>query len=833
MAAPLTMYDPATGAPVQVDAAQAGALFREGKATFAADQDVPVLGADGKVRVIKGADAGAFFTSSEGLATGAASGQQLAEQQLQEEFGGVGGTLGAAVAGAARGASMGLSDVILTETGLVDARTLRGQQEANPLAALGGEGLGLLGAVAATGGAGGAARVVTAPTRAVMALGRGVEGAGAAFLGEGVVARAATAAAQGAVEGSLFGVGQAVSESAVKDVPLTAERILAAAGHGALLGGGLGGGVSVLGSVVRGAASKAGEVGAGLLGREAQLAGELGAAVPKGEGTVMALVDRYGREQAIKATGANLGMVERLQAMGKDIEDRVITKLLDAAPEALGKKPGTLLNAAEKAAAAERLVQKDGERIGTMLDELSAAGTKADTAKIVSEFRQKVAAETASAVSPDAQRAAKQMDDWLTSVETKVGEGDVKALWEARRELRKDIDWKKPIEAGDRYNNWKRDLYRSMGDEIEAAGGRAGPELGPDFAARWKNANSDYRASLWLEEATAKGAASEARNRMLGLSEQLGILGGLAQGGIAALPMAVGGAVVQNLVRKYGSDVAANVARAVTKGEGVHAIDQAIERLAGDKIARLVGVGKGAVEQLPQATTPTALAVERAVKGRNDEPTGTIAQRFQATKKALIDQAPARAAQAQKLAVELDQVAPGLGQATADRVQAAQDFLLSKLPQRPERPSLQPSKERQREPSFDEQQKFLRYARAVDDPLSVLDDARRGKLRPEAVEALKAVYPTIYEGLRAQVHEAVAAKGDRLSYSERVRLGLLLDLPTDPSMEPAAIRAYQQIQRQVPPPNRPVNPNAPPPPRPSPVALRVPSLATRTDSIGA
>ena len=253
MAAPLTMYDPATGAPVQVDAAQAGALFREGKATFAADQDVPIMGADGKVRVIKGADAGAFFASAEGLATGAASGQQLREQQLQEEFGGVGGTLGAAAAGVARGASMGLSDAILTGTGLVDARTLQGQQEANPLAALGGEGLGILGAVAASGGAagagrgvlGGAARVVTAPTRAVMALGRGVEGAGTAILGEGVVARAATAAAQGAVEGSLFGVGQAVSESAVKDVPLTAERILAAAGHGALLGGGLGGGVSV------------------------------------------------------------------------------------------------------------------------------------------------------------------------------------------------------------------------------------------------------------------------------------------------------------------------------------------------------------------------------------------------------------------------------------------------------------------------------------------------------------------------------------------------------------------------------------------------------------
>lgn len=840
MAAPLTMYDPQTGAPVQVDAARAGALFREGKATFAADQDVPVIGADGKIRTIKGADAGAFFTSAEGLAGGAASEGALRNQKLQEEFGGVGGQLGAALEGAARGASLGLSDAILTETGLVDARSLRGRQEANPLAAIGGEGLGLLGAVAASGGAagagrgvvGGAARVVTAPTRAVMALGRGVEGAGTAILGEGVVARAATAAAQGAVEGSLFGVGQAVSESSIKDVPLTAERILAAAGHGALLGGGLGGGVSVLGSVVRGAASKAGEVGAGLLGREAQLAGELAASVPRGEGTVMALVDRYGREQAIKATGATQAMVERLQTMAPEMEQRIVTRFLDALPEALGKRPGSLLNAAEKAAGAERLVQKDGERMAGLLDELSTSGAKSETTKIISEFRQKVAAETASAISPDAQRAAREMNEWLTSAEQKIAEGDVKALWKASEELRADIALGK--DSG-RLAGWKNGLHKAMVDEIEVTGQRAAADaIGPEFAARWKNAAADYQASNWLAEATREGkrAASSASPISDALSD-IGFVGNLAAGGLGGLPTAVGGALLQNLIKRYGSDVAANVARAVTKGEGVHAIDQAIERLAGDKIARLVGVGRGAVEQLPQATTPTALAVEKAVKGRSDEPTGTIAQRFQATKQALIDQAPARAAQAQKLAVELDQVAPGLGQATADRVQAAQEFLLSKLPQRPERPSLQPSKERQREPSFDEQQKFLRYARAVDDPLSVLDDARRGKLRPEAVEALKAVYPTIYEGLRAQVHEAVAAKGDRLSYSERVRLGRLLDLPTDPSMEPAASRAYQRIQRQVPPPNRPVNPNAPPPPRPSPVALRVPSLATRTDSIGA
>lgn len=154
-----------------------------------------------------------------------------------------------------------------------------------------------------------------------MALGRGVEAGGAALLGEGTAARIATSAAQGLVEGSLFGVGQAVSEASVKDVPLTAERIMAAAGHGALLGGGLGAGTTALGAMLRGTASKLGDVGTSILGRTeartAELGSELAAStVPKAETTINAMVDRYGREQAIKSSGATLRQIENLQEMG-------------------------------------------------------------------------------------------------------------------------------------------------------------------------------------------------------------------------------------------------------------------------------------------------------------------------------------------------------------------------------------------------------------------------------------------------------------------------------------------------------------------------------------
>lgn len=851
----LTMYDPETGDPVQVDPRQAGELYRSGKATFAQDQDVPILGKDGRVTVMKGADAGAYLASPEALAVGGAASQaQLERQQKEDQYGGLGGGAAAALAGAARGATLGLSDLALTKTGLVDPSTLKSLEEVNPLLSVGGEAAGMIapllvsggGAAAAEAGAlaragSTAARVATAPARGAMALGRGAEAVGTAILGEGTAARIATGAASAAVEGSLFGIGQEVSRTAIQDVDLTAERMLAAAGHGALLGGAVGGGASALGALARGAASKAGDAGASLLGRleqrEAQLGAELAeSAVPKAESTVLGMVDRFGREQALKATGGTTGQLERLQSMGRDVEDRVIKRLLDDAPEVLGKKPGSILSAAEKATAAERMVQRDGERVGQMIDDLSRAGEKADVAKLIATQREKVTADMLNAVSPDARKAATQFDEWLTSIEQKAGSGDIKELWAARKELRKDINWKTEAGSGDRYNDWKRELYRDLGNEIQAAGERAGPQLGPDFAARWKAANTDYRASLWLEEATARGAAANAKNRLFGLSEQLGVLGGIAVGGLAAAPLAIGGALVQNLVRRYGSDVAAQLARAATRGEAVHAVDQAIERIAGERVAALVGTAKKTVGELPRTAPGVAQVVEKAVRREQpapEVPRGAVMQRYQLARKELLDGLADRQARLEASTAGLDDVAPGLGAAIRAKTTLASDFLASKLPKVPQRQSLQPHLEKERLPSPEEARRYLRYERAVSDPLSILEDARKGKLTVEAVEAVSTLYPRLLQAVRGQLMAEAAQKKERFSRQQRVQFDLLLGTSTEPDMQPHAMAQYQAIQPKAPPPNLPPGQVAPGAPPPAPRPFRAPQLATRTDQIGA
>lgn len=142
------------------------------------------------------------------------AGKQIQQaDQLQQQSGQAGDQLLAGVEGAARGASLGLSDVAESQLSKVlpeglsqtfSPEQIRARQEANPTTSF----LGNIAGAAPLGGLG-------------KAIGLG-----------GVAAEAAT--------GALFGAGNAVSEAALGDPQLNAQKVLADVGMGAALGGGLG-----------------------------------------------------------------------------------------------------------------------------------------------------------------------------------------------------------------------------------------------------------------------------------------------------------------------------------------------------------------------------------------------------------------------------------------------------------------------------------------------------------------------------------------------------------------------------------------------------------------
>lgn len=170
-----------------------------------------------------------------------------------------------------------------------------------------------------------------------------------------------------------------------------------------------------------------------------------------------------------------------------------------------------------------------------------------------------------------------------------------------------------------------------------------------------------------------------------------------------------------------------------------------------------------------------------------------------------------RSKRVRDLAAQGDAVRAELAKQTAwmgDRAPVAQqaaiatalrtiEYLNEKMPKglaapTPFAPSLPPSRH--------EMQQWLGRLRAIDNPTSLLDDLAKGKLTPEAVDAVRTVYPETFADIQAKVLDQLTrleATGRKPEYAKRVELGLLLGIPTDPTMTPEAIASLQgQYQAQ-------------------------------------
>lgn len=162
-----------------------------------------------------------------------ASDEAARNTELREQYGEQ--EVRAFAEGAARGATFGGSDWLLREAG-VSAEALRLRQEYNPASALTGE---LVGGVL--------------PFLATGSLSGTITGARAAAAGVRGAPRLATVlgeqALRGAAEGTIIGLGQAVSDAAMERDPLTVQKALAAAGTGAFFGAALGAPIGAAGEL--------------------------------------------------------------------------------------------------------------------------------------------------------------------------------------------------------------------------------------------------------------------------------------------------------------------------------------------------------------------------------------------------------------------------------------------------------------------------------------------------------------------------------------------------------------------------------------------------------
>lgn len=123
----------------------------------------------------------------------------------------------------------------------------------------------------------------------------------------------------------------------------------------------------------------------------------------------------------------------------------------------------------------------------------------------------------------------------------------------------------------------------------------------------------------------------------------------------------------------------------------------------------------------------------------------------------------------------LNSIAPNISQVTQQTLFRGLEFLLSKIP-----PTDTGTMFNQnfRFPSDLDMAEFNRYARAVQNPLSIIEDLHHGQLTSEAVEVLQNVYPSLYEQIKEQVVNLVHENPNML-YKDRLQVSTLLGVAVD------------------------------------------------------
>lgn len=825
------------GQPVAVPVGELGQLVSDGRVSLGDRTEIGVRDERGNITTLRGADAAAYLASPESRYSETLTAEQVNASRKQAEWDTIGGAAKATALGALDTGTLGLGTAAGAYLSPEFGQTVRDAEHYAGGAYTVGQGLGLLPAIVATVSSGGSAAAAGGGVAAAegAAAGAGLLGraaatgarllpstlaagagqaaeraAGRALVGlgvegSGILATGARVAAGQAVEQALYGAGEAVRNAALDNVDLTAERVLAGAGWGALSGAALGGALGMGGAILSKGASKAADtlslLKSSAATKELEAAATVERSLARSETGARSLTDRLAREQALKSTGITTSGILELEKLPVDIQDRFVRMAVEDIPAMAGAREGELLSKARKSEAAQKLADKIGSERGALIKELVDAGAVVTPERALQrananvELLSKMGGESAADAAKIAERWGKQIDDAIQK------EG-VEGVWRIRREMRDDI--RKAVRADDAL---KRDALTSIRDSLDETLDEAAKSVNgrPDFALKWTETAREYTAAKRLQETLEKAATVETVSKVFGLTEALGTAATLASGGLAALPMAAAGTAASHIYKRYGADIGYQLARAAGRGELAAQVARLAEANLNKSLGGLVGdlARKGATgaQKAAQAAPEIARRTTAALP-----PIAREVDRQRAAEKsrkqAVSDEYQRAVAEVRRWrtngggapgAREVFAGAPEpLVRAIEARTVAAGKALERAMPQGgpPPGATLQGHLE-SRKPSAAEMQKLVDTRRLIDDPGYVAQLAREGRLTPEHVATWREVQPVEYQRVRANALAELTALQRPLPYRQALQLSTLLDIPADPSTTPEFV-AYSQ-----------------------------------------
>ena len=712
--------------------------------------------------------------------------QEVFDSTLESEIKFGDQNLKAGLAGVARGVTLGFSDQAMVKSGAVNAETLRELSERNKAASIAGEVVGTVAPLLATGGTGVAAKGALTAGAAVRgaakagqvvekitakALQKAIAQTGNKKMAKEVIRKSLAKSAGSAVEGAFYGTGQLVSEDALGTAEFNAENLLSSAGAGAVLGGAAG---SLFG---------AGEAFVPVISKGAKTVGG------KAKDVAKKFVNR--EDAALDAVGvgtakAKSKFIERHPKMAKVLPDWLIEKA----------KLKRFSGSEDISKGIKRVKNESGERIGTILKDLDEAA-KLDPSLLPEKelmFR----------------RIANKIDDEVIQpkINSPGNRGKLKRAERLRDDYRKIADSKEPLnvatlqklksDARDLINYGRKSGTREpfeekaarvaanlLKEEIDGVANQVAlnstsPKL-KTISKDLLEANEDFHIATTIEESafneTFKGAK-------LGMTDYLLGVAGFQEGaadllGVLGVKKVLQSNLVRNLKILSGIEKqAAAVDKKMTSG--MNNFFSGLKKTytpASTKVLLSSGFSKD-YEELRKPKKPDSKQKAYENMSKNLEKISTDPN-------FLLDRVGRNVAQIRTAAPE-----------TAAAIEAttvkASEFLSSKMPKPGPGRDVLFGKNKPFMPSELELAKFERYLQVIDDPLSIIDDLESGTMTREHVEALNAVYPELYQKLRNTAMEKIVEEPESVDYTQRIQLGILLDLPSDESLIPQNVAKLQQ-----------------------------------------
>ena len=340
-------------------------------------------------------------------------------------------------------------------------------------------------------------------------------------------------------------------------------------------------------------------------------------------------------------------------------------------------------------------------------------------------------------------------------------------------------------------------------------------------------------SGLATARSSARDAATVIREADTTLTRLQGELGALPEVAVAQREK-LGQQILQAATDKQIAEVvAASVARAPAR-EGLGAaikegVDSALNlgflgHMVGSPISAATtfaaGVGKKLVENTAEAFVPALKskaidfllrATEEGTANTARAAAGIIAKTATRAVQSAVPRAAAQAsytkaveaahAETPELVVrrvaaampELAHSAPQVLAAVTQRALTSRAYLESKIPITDRHPvgDLQPQLRKKSPVSESEQRRFLAVVEAVNNPKSIIDAVANQTLTTEQADVLKEVYPQLRLEIIGKVMEGLATATEPMSFQSKMRLGILLGAPTDPSLDPSMINMLQ------------------------------------------